>query len=224
MLYLGQQTYRSTCVYFSEAVAQIRVNPVGTGASGAQLPADPATQQLGEQPGWASWLPAPWHGRQVPPPRAPPPPLHPDCIHGRSRPQGMAAAARGQCWQELQQHQQRIQESAGGGISRFFHIAGVPLWDILQRPREWWRSKPPAPMPQDLEALRKLEAKARAQHPGSAATADSVPWTSFNDSAMAQIYSHDIAWMMEQEVRLPDPVMLPGGRGKQARLVHDRLM
>lgn len=32
--------------------------------------------------------------------------------------------------------------------------------------------------------------------------------TDFNDSAMSQIFSHDVAWMMEQEVRIRGVVQL----------------
>jgi hypothetical protein len=68
---------------------------------------------------------------------------------------------------------------------------------VLQlRPREWWRQKPQHPLPQDVAAA------AHFTGGGSAAGNDEgAPWTAFNDSAMAQIFSHDVAWMMEREVR-----------------------
>ena len=63
------------------------------------------------------------------------------------------------------------------------------------RPRVWWRQKPQHPLPQDVAAA------ARFTDGGSAAGNDEgAPWTAFNDSAMAQIFSHDVAWMMEREV------------------------
>lgn len=75
------------------------------------------------------------------------------------------------------------------------------------RPREWWRQKPPQPLPQDLAAAAQLAGSSSGQQRqhgrgGSGARNDEgVPWTSFNDSGMAQIFSHDVAWMMEREVQ-----------------------
>ena len=70
------------------------------------------------------------------------------------------------------------------------------------------RYKAPNPMLEDLAAAEQLARAGRGPPTaggdwagdGDIVSGDS--WTHFNDSSMAPIFSHDVAWMMEQEVRV----------------------
>ena len=73
--------------------------------------------------------------------------------------------------------------------------SSVALFELQRRPREWWRQKPQHPLPQDVAAAARFTGGSSA-----AVNDEGAQWTAFNDSAMAQIFSHDVAWMMEREV------------------------
>ena len=80
----------------------------------------------------------------------------------------------------------------------------IPLCALQSRPLEWWRQKPPHPLPQDVAAAARFvggDSGGQQGGGGSLSSDEGVPWTSFNDSAMAQVFSHDVAWMMEREVQ-----------------------
>lgn len=75
---------------------------------------------------------------------------------------------------------------------------------LQSQPREWWRQKPPQPLPEDIAAAAQLADRGRRKRQrgsSSSANDDGVPWTSFNDSSTTGILSHDVAWMMEREVQ-----------------------
>jgi len=83
--------------------------------------------------------------------------------------------------------------------------------DIVVDPWKWWRSHFPHHQndqgdssgdnsaPGSAPSAADSPAGGPAPSESGGAPLPGFPWTDFNDSAMAQIFQHDVAWMMEQE-------------------------